>query len=113
VKNVLLLYGTLGLLVAGVGVFFYRKIAAGVAAGAINPANPDNIVNQGVTSIVQEATGDKNQTLGGLIFDWLNPDAGLAPGEKLIAPGVIQPVAPSATPAASPNVFDSYIGLGA
>ena len=110
-KNVLLLYGTLGLVLAGVGVFFYRKIAAGIAAGAINPANPDNIVNQGVTSIVQDVTGDKNQTLGGAIFDFFNPEAGLAPGEKLLAPGVIAPAPPRAQPA--PDVFDSYVGLGA
>ncbi len=92
-KGVLIGYGLLGLVLAGVGVFVYRKITA----GALNPANPENVVNQGVTGIVQSATGDKDQTLGGLIFDWINPSAGLAPGEQLLGKGIIKPAETSSS----------------
>lgn len=44
-------------------------------ASALNPADSDNVVNQGVNAIVREASGDDSQTLGGAIFDFFNPDA--------------------------------------
>ncbi len=107
-KAVLITYGVLGLVLAGVGVFVYRKLAA----GAFNPANPENVVNQGANAIVQSATGDKDQTVGGLIFDWFNPSAGLAPGEQLLGKGIIKPVETSSSADALGDLAP-FVGVGA
>lgn len=84
------------------GVAMYRKMggAAGLAV-SLNPANPENIVNQGVNKVVTTLTGDPNQTAGGWLNDLLNPSAGLAENETLNADGsisvkTIQQVLPAA-----------------
>lgn len=51
--------------------------AAAVAekvGAAVNPANPDNIVNQGVTSVGKAVTGNDNWTLGGWLYEAINGD---------------------------------------
>ncbi len=42
--------------------------AVGKGLDAINPTNPDNIINQGVESVYQTVTGS-NGTIGGDIYD--------------------------------------------
>jgi len=49
--------------------------AAGTAAQAVNPANPNNVINQGATSVYQAATGS-NDTIGGSLYNFFHGDAG-------------------------------------
>ncbi len=70
-----------GIALAIIGVLWWLKNK--VAAGAINPANPDNLVNSAINGIVQGATGDKNQTLVGWFDDVFGVNQGLAPGESV------------------------------
>lgn len=68
--------------VAAVGVIVWRgsKIAGQAvdtiteAADKVNPANPDNVVNQAVTGIGKTVTGNENWTLGGWIYDMTHSD---------------------------------------
>ncbi len=64
------------------------KRTGGVAAqvaekvgAAVNPANPDNIVNQGVSAAGAAVTGNKNWTLGTWLYDVFNGDE-LAAADK-------------------------------
>ena len=59
------------------------------AAQAVNPLNPDNVFSSGADAAVQAMTGDASQTLGGWVFDTLNPRAGLAPNEYSPGRGLI------------------------
>jgi uncharacterized protein (UPF0333 family) len=43
--------------------------AASAAANAVNPLNNDNLFATGVNKVVQQATGDNTQTMGGWIYD--------------------------------------------
>lgn len=76
-----------GVALAIVAVLWWAKNK--IAAGAINPGNPENLVNQAVNGIVQGATGDPNQTLVGWVDDVLGINQGLAPGETLNEKGQI------------------------
>lgn len=65
-----------GVLIVGfVGYKFYRgAVAVGDAAKVLvteklNPASDKNIVYDGVNAALQAVTGQKNQTLGGWIYD--------------------------------------------
>lgn len=88
---------------AGLG-FVLVRFGPGLFSKTLNPASPDNIANQGANAIVAAVTGDANQTVGGAIFDTVNSSAGLAPGEKLLAPGLIAPAPPAiAAPAVTPG----------
>jgi len=68
--------------VAAVGVIVWRgsKVAGqavdtiAAAADKVNPANPDNVVNQAVTGIGKTVTGNENWTLGGWIYDMTHSD---------------------------------------
>lgn len=40
----------------------------------VNPSSDKNVVYTGVNNVVGGITGDKNDTLGGIIYDWLNPN---------------------------------------
>lgn len=68
--------------IAAVGVIVWRgsKLAgqAGdaitAAADKVNPANPDNVVNQAVTGIGKTVTGNENWTFGGWIYDMTHSD---------------------------------------
>lgn len=94
---------------AALGYWLYTRGSAIVKKAvttSLNPASSGNLAYQGTTAIVQKLSGDANQTPGGAVFDKLNPRAGLAPGETLVAPGVIrvnlptpQEVKPTITPA--------------
>lgn len=88
---------------AGLG-FVLMRYGPGLLTKTLNPASPDNIANQGANAIVAAVTGDANQTVGGAVFDTLHTGAGLAPGEKLVAPGLIAPAPPAASgPAVTPD----------
>lgn len=88
-----------GVAVAIIGVLAWLK--GRVAAGAINPANPDNVVNSAVNSVVQQATGDPNQTLVGWFDDLFGINQGLSPGEKVVN-GAIVAAAPDVVAVAGP-----------
>lgn len=90
--------------IAGAAYLLYRN------RDKFNPASDKNLAYQAGTSIVKIVTGDPNQTPGGLIFDLLNPNAGLAPGETFSGDGIrVQAkTAPTATPGTAPAV-DPYL----
>jgi hypothetical protein len=59
-------------LIGGFAIYYTTKKANETivtVGNAINPVNQDNIFNRGVNSVVQNLTGDDNQTLGGWIYD--------------------------------------------
>ena len=59
-------------IVGVVGVWYAKKQASEAVetvGDALNPISQTNIFNRGVNAVVQNLTGDKNQTLGGLIYD--------------------------------------------
>src|SRR5262245_4074920 len=78
--------GAVAVAIVAAGAFLLFRRAP---SGALNPASPDNVVYQGLNSIVQTLTGDKNQTAGGWVHDVANPRAGLAGNEYSPAPGII------------------------
>jgi hypothetical protein len=78
-KTELLFAGGVALAILGVLWWIKNK----VAAGAINPANPSNVVNSAVNGVVQDVTGNPNQTLVGWFDDVFGVNQGLAPGEKI------------------------------
>jgi hypothetical protein len=82
-----------GIALAIVAVLWWAKnqvvAGVGVTATALNPNNPDNLVNSAVNGVVQSATGNSNQTLVGWIDDVFGINQGLAPGETLNAAGQI------------------------
>lgn len=81
--------------VAGVAWLLWSKRAAIV--GAINPASPDNLVNRGVSAIVQAVTGDEHQTVGGLVFD-ATPAGYRVDRELLLGPAAPPYLSPSEDP---------------
>jgi len=83
----------LALVAAGVGVLWYayskvsgvtvkaaRQVADAAAVG-LNPANQDNIVNRGVSSVGSAISGNANWNLGSWIYDVTHgtPDYSPAP----------------------------------
>lgn len=44
------------------------------AAKAVNPANPDNLINGGFNRVTQWLTGDENFSLGGWVYDVTHDD---------------------------------------
>lgn len=44
------------------------------AAKAVNPANPDNVINGGFNRVTQWLTGNENFTLGGFVYDFTHDD---------------------------------------
>lgn len=55
--------------IAGAVLYFgARKVGA-----AVNPANPDNVVNRGVSAIGAAVTGEKHFSLGSAIYDFFHP----------------------------------------
>jgi len=65
----------MGAVVIGAIYLFKKDISNGVAAAgdAITPTNPDNIFASGVDAVGEVLTGDDNFTLGGWIYDVMNP----------------------------------------
>lgn len=75
-----------GVVVVGFAAFKLWKLAQNAggavvdAAGRVithdlNPASSDNLINRGVNAVGQAATGDSGWSLGGAIYDWMNPGA--------------------------------------
>jgi hypothetical protein len=101
------LVGGIALAILGVLWWAKNRIVAAVDAGAINPGNPDNLVNAAVEGVVQAATGDNSQTLVGWFDDLFGINQGLAPGETIDpVSGQIVPVRRSAS-AADVAAFDA------
>lgn len=69
--------GVLGLAaVAALGLLYMnRKALAATVGDAVNPASSNNLASKAVNGVVQAATGDPNQTLGGWIWDVVNGQA--------------------------------------
>lgn len=76
-----------GLMLIGLGVgvpvlaflgykLYGAKETINSAVEKVNPANPNNFINQAVESAGQAITGDDNFTLGGWAFDWTHNDDG-------------------------------------
>lgn len=88
----------IGIGLAGAGalalVYAARRVASfgasvGISGNTFNPASDQNAAYSIVNAGVRVVTGDQNQTLGGAIFDYFNPNAGLAPNEYSPANGII------------------------
>lgn len=87
----------LGLAVAGVGYFLFRKVASGASGAAaaavdyVNPASSGNLVNRGVSAIggaLVSDTGpgrnaDGSWTLGGWLYDITHDDPLAAPSTSV------------------------------
>ncbi len=82
----------IGVAVVGFVIYLAYQFTSKSGAGNGNP------VSKAADKLVAQVTGDKNQTVGGLVHDKLNPRAGLAAGESSPAPGIIvqAPKLPSA-----------------
>lgn len=52
---------------------WYGKNKAVAAAQAVNPVNNNNVINQGVSTIVQDATGGHALSLGDWLFSLTHP----------------------------------------
>lgn len=72
-KKEVIFYGIGALALLAVGYYLTQK--AGSVVDAVNPANPDNVVNKTFTDAYQSITGSSD-TLGGSIYDWIHGDAG-------------------------------------
>lgn len=68
-----------GLAVAAGVVIYWNRKAIGQALDKVNPASSNNLVNQGVNTLAETVSGKKGCTLGTALYDWMNPDSGLAP----------------------------------
>lgn len=51
-----------------------QAVGTAIENGAINPASRNNLINRGVEAVGSQVSGDPNWTLGGTVYDWLNPD---------------------------------------
>lgn len=84
------------LFVAGVAlallyVYTDAKKAAAVVGNAVNPVNPDNIINRGVSGVGAAVTGADDWSLGTQLHKWFGK-------EQEFIPGPVKPVATRATP---------------
>lgn len=98
----------LALVAAGAAVLYIvAKKAGGQAAQlasrvgtAINPASPDNVVNQGVNAVGRAVTGSDSWTLGGWIYDSTHSDPMSTPSTRT------PPIAPPQDPILTSPVYD-------
>lgn len=60
----------------GIYVYFNRK----ELATAINPVDPNNLANKGVTAVVSDLTG-RDETLGGWFYDLIHSSPNPQPGD--------------------------------
>lgn len=98
-----------------------REVVA-AAVDKVNPASPNNFVNQGVEALGQTITGDENWTPGGWAFDWThNTDGSFRTGSVFDALGAIPIFKPQADaakiaaeiiPAVNPANPDNVINGG-
>ena len=77
------------LALGAIGVYAVLRQLGIVKEGALDPASQNNIVNSYAQRVWTSITGDPNQTIGGSIYDTLNPQAGLASNEYSPMPGII------------------------
>lgn len=80
------------LFVAGVAlavlyIYTDAKRAAVAVGTAVNPVNPNNVINQGVNGIGAAVTGADDWSLGTQLHKWFGDETGFQPG----------PVKPAAT----------------
>lgn len=80
------------LFVAGVAlavlyIYTDAKRAAVAVGTAVNPVNPNNVINQGVNGIGAAVTGSDDWSLGTQLHKWFGDETGFTPG----------PVKPAAT----------------
>lgn len=71
-RNLAISVGVLLAVGAVVYVVWKGKKAVAAVGRAVNPASPDNLAHQGITKIVQGATGDEGATLGNVIYDFFH-----------------------------------------
>lgn len=64
--------------IAGFLVVEYLKAQAPKVAEAVNPLDPNNIVNQGASATVKTVSGGRFLSVGDFLFNLFNPNA---PGE--------------------------------
>ncbi len=57
---------------AGLLVAWYSKQAVTAAAQAVNPVNPDNVINKAAQAVT--GNDNKKSSIGTKIYDWLHPD---------------------------------------
>ena len=57
---------------AGLAYLYYKRGAIGEA---VNPVSRNNLAHKGVNAVGEAVTGDSNWTLGGAMFELLNPQA--------------------------------------
>jgi hypothetical protein len=106
-------YLILGAVVAGLGVAYMLKKGAGAAVEALNPVNPNNIINQGAESLYRSMTGSKG-TIGGDIYDATHDENNQAKwwwDWRLLTPAtasvmVAEKAAPYVNPASDTNIIN-------
>jgi len=59
---------------AGVGLYAYAKGEIRSALKAVNPADRENVINQGVQKVGEAVTGDDHFNLGSRLFELFNPE---------------------------------------
>lgn len=82
-----------GLAVAGVVAYYLIKKGAKATASALNPANPDNIINTTFNDALQTVgVVDQGSSLGSTIYDWFHteydPNAPALAAANSSAPGI-------------------------
>lgn len=85
---------------AGIGIAGAGQALVG-EDGILRGGSGNNFVNDVVNGLVQKATGEQGQTLGGLIYDWMNPPQ--ADSEVAKATPNIQQVVQTPTAAVAPS----------
>jgi hypothetical protein len=58
----------------------YKDTAKKFVSETINPLSDQNIVNRGVSKIVQKTTGEPDATLGTKLYDWIDALKDVIPG---------------------------------
>lgn len=86
-ENLLMIViGTLVVSVAGWYVLNKSSEVISEGLDAINPANNDNIINQGAIDLYQKVTGSTG-TIGTDLYDWLHPEVTAYPPSIVGRPG--------------------------
>ena len=86
-----------------------KSVGDAVAAGAINPASSNNVVNKGVSAIGAAATGNKDFSLGSWIYEKLNPGAVAAEDTAVHAPVSSGKTASPAPASSDPATFQAGV----
>lgn len=70
--------GVAGIVLLG----WLAKREAGEALAAVNPVDPDNVINQGANEVFQAVSGNEVDSIGTWLYGLLHPHA----GEAITAP---------------------------